>query len=159
MPVRIADVVETGPGSAAQVALTDDSFLNMAANSAIRANQYSFDVAKNRRTAIIKVLTGRVRCILFRTRSADSSFRIETDTALATADMLADFVIISKKGISEIAALDRGVTVRSSLPYVVGDVRVESNQRTAVKEKASPSAPVALSPRERKELLTDVRKI
>jgi hypothetical protein len=133
--------------------------MNMAPGASVRVNQYSFDLAKNRRAAIVKVLSGKVRCIIFKVRSADSLFRIETDTALVTADMLADFVVVSLQGMTEIAALDQGVSVRSNLPYVVGDVRVAVNQKTSVMGKATPSAPVLLSPQERKELLKDVKKI
>lgn len=158
-PIQIADVVEAGAGSAAQVAFSDESFVNMAPGASIRLNQYSFDEAKNRRTMIIKVLEGKVRCIVFRIRTVDSSFRVVTETALVTADLLADFVAIASHQQTEIAVLDHGLSVKNSLPYVVGDMRVGVNQRTVVREKARPAMPAGISSRERKEILKDVTKI
>jgi hypothetical protein len=153
------DVIEARSDSAVQVSLTDESFMNVAAGSAIRVNQYSFDPTSNRRTTIIRVLEGRVRFVVFRLRSDGSSFRVEADKALVTAGGLADFLVIASLGQAEIAVLASSLNVRNSLPYVVGNVNVGVNQRTIVKEKSPPTVPETITPKERKEYLKDLRQI
>jgi ferric-dicitrate binding protein FerR (iron transport regulator) len=157
--VLVGDVVETRSDSAVQLSLTDESFMNVAAGSAVRVNQYSFDQMSNRRTTIIRVLEGRVRFVVFRLRSGDSSFRVEADKALMTAGGLADFVVMCAQGQAVIAVLGSSLNVRNALPYVIGNVNVGVNQRTIVKEKSPPTVPEVISPMERKEYLKELKKI
>jgi len=61
-------------------------------------------------------------------------------------------------GQAEFIVLDRGLKVKNSLPYVVGEVRVEVNQRTIVQEKSPPMVPVIITPQERKNWLKDLKQ-
>lgn len=158
MPVRVADIVEAGPGSAAQVSLSDESFMNLAPGASVRVNQYSFDALRDRRTAIVRVLNGKVRFVIFRPRKA-GSFRVEAGNALVTAGGLGDLVIEVSPGRAEIAVLEHGLSVMNSLSYVVGNVNLGANQRTLVKDKEPPAVPKVITTEERKELLKDVKKI
>lgn len=158
-PFLVGDVVKTDSGSAAQLSLTDESFMNMAAGASVRVNQYSFDPAADRRTTIIRVLEGKVRFIVFRPRRAGSSFRVDAGSAMVTAGSLADFVAVAGRGHAEISVLEQALSVKNSLSYVVGTVSVGGNQRTVVREKQPPSMPEVISPQERKELLKDVKNI
>jgi ferric-dicitrate binding protein FerR (iron transport regulator) len=138
--------------------LTDDSFMNLGPGSAVRVNQYSFDPVSNRRTTIIRVLEGKVRFVVFRIRRGDSSFRVEADKALVLAGGLADFVVTTSPGQAEVAALESSLNVRNTLPYVIGNVNIGMNQRTVVKEKVPPTAPVVITPQERKNWLKDLKQ-
>jgi len=139
--------------------LTDDSFMNLGPGSAVRVNQYSFDASSGRRTAVVRVMSGKARFVIYKLRSPGSSFRIEAGNALVAMDGLADLVVLAAPGSSEVAVLDQGITVRNSFPYIVGDVRVGVNQRTIVKEKAPPTSPVVITPQERKNWLKDVKQL
>jgi ferric-dicitrate binding protein FerR (iron transport regulator) len=138
--------------------LTDDSFMNLGPGSAVRVNQYSFDATTDRRTAVIRVIQGKTRIVIYKLRSRGSSFRVETGCALVTAGGFADLVVLAAPGRTDVAVLDQGIVVRNSLPYVIGDVRVGVNQRTIVKEKSPPTAPEVITPRERKDWLKDLKQ-
>lgn len=154
---RVGDVIETDVRSTAQLTLTDDSFMNLGPGSAVRVNQYSFDPATDRRATVIRVIKGKSRFVVYKLRSPGSLFRVETDTALVIIGGLADLVVLSAPGRTEVAVLDRGLVVKNSLPYVVGDVRVGVNQRTVIQEKTPPKAPVVVTQQERKILLKDLK--
>jgi len=154
---KVGDVIETGVNSTAQMTLTDDSFMNLGPGSAVRVNQFSFDRATNRRTAIIRVIEGRTRFVIYKLRSPGSAFRVEAGTTLVTPGGFADFVVLASPGLTEVAALESSLNVRNTLPYVIGNVTVGMNQRTAVKEKAPPTVPVVITPQERKQWLKDLK--
>jgi len=154
---KVGDVVEAGENSTVQLTLTDDSFMNLAPNAAVRVNQYSFDHSSNRRTTIIRVIEGKTRFVIYKLRSPGSSFRVEAGNTLVTTGGFADFVVLALPGRSEVVALESSLNVRNTLPYVVGNVNVGVNQRTIIREKASPIVPVIIAPQERKEWLKDVK--
>jgi hypothetical protein len=84
---------------------------------------------------------------------------VEAGNALGTAGGLADFIVAVSTGQAEFTVLDHGLSVRNSLPYVIGDVRVGVNQRTVVKEKAPPTVSEVITPQERKKYLKDLKQI
>ena len=159
MPFHVGDVVETGSGSAVQLSLTDESFMNLAPGASVRVNQYSFDPATERRTMVIRVLDGKVRFVVFRPRQGGSLFRIEAGNAIVTAGGLGDLVVQVSRGQADIAVLNYGLSVKNVQSFVIGTVNVGVNQRTVVKEKEPPTVPRVISPQERKEILKDVKKI
>lgn len=159
MDFRVGDVVEARSDSAVQLSLTDESFMNVAAGSSVRVNQYSFDPAVNRRTTVIRVLAGRVRFVVFRLRRDGSSFRVESDNALVTVGGLADFIVRAEPGRSEVAVFESSLSVRNALAYVIGSVNVGVNQRTIVREKLPPAMPEIITSKERKELLKGLKSI
>ena len=154
---KIGDVIETGGASAAQLTLADDSFMNMGPDSAVRVSQFSFDPVTDRRTTIIRLIEGKTRFIVYKLRFPGSSFAVEAGNALVTTGGLADFLALTSSGQAELIVLDRGLKVKNSLPYVVGEVRVEVNQRTIVKEKSPPTVPVVITPQERRNWLKDLK--
>jgi ferric-dicitrate binding protein FerR (iron transport regulator) len=139
--------------------LTDDSFMNLGPGSAVRVNQYSLDTTTDRRTTVIRVIQGKTRIVIYKLRSQGSSFRVETKNALVTAGGFADFVVMATPGRTEVAVLDQALHVRNSLPYIVGDVRVGVNQRVVIQEKSPPTAPVVITPQERKKWMQDLKQI
>jgi FecR protein len=155
--VSIGDVVRTGKDSAAQVVFSDESFLGLAEGSAMRVDEYSFDAARNRRTLFLNALSGKVRCVVYKQRSADSRLLMKSGSALITSGGFADFVVASVQGATEVAALNWTATVKNSSNLVVGAVVVGANERTVVGGKTPPSLPEALTRAQRKRYLAGVR--
>lgn len=157
MAFKVGDVVETGERSTAQMTLSDDSFMNLGPATSVRVSQYSYDATTERRTTIIRIIEGKIRFVIYKLRSPGSSFRVETENGLITTGGLADFIVVASRGRAEVAVLDRGLTVRNSLPYIVGDVRVGVNQRTIIQDKSAPTIPVVITTQERKQWLKDLK--
>ncbi len=151
--IAAGDVLTSGAGGSVQMTLDDDSVVSLVSFSSVRINQFSFDRKINRRTAVVRVLQGKVRVTVFKVRSLESNLSVESDTAAITIDNLGDCVIHSVRGASEVAVLEQTVRVRNVLSYVVGDVRADANQKVTVRERQPPSAPATLSSDERRRCL------
>jgi ferric-dicitrate binding protein FerR (iron transport regulator) len=154
---RVGEVLATGSGSAAQLALSDETFLNLAADSAVRVNQYSFDPATLRRTARVKVLRGLARVVLFRPRSADSLFHLETAEAIVLPDMIADVVVEARDGETFVAVLGGSAAVKNASSYVIGEMRLGMHQSVVIRPKTRPEQPAALRQEEQHRLLGRLR--
>ena len=150
--VFVGDVVRTTDNAAAQVALAEESFVDLAPNSAIRVSQYSFDQKEDRRTAVIRLLEGTARFIVYKDRKI-SSLRVESTFGLISSYGLADFVVTATNTETAAAVLNRSLQVKNSSSLVIGDVALGINQKTTVRERSAPTQPVVLSSDERKALL------
>ncbi len=155
--ISVGDDLRTGSDSAVQVTFADESFVNLSSKSAMRVNQYAFDAGENRRTARVRILSGRARFVLYKVRSGDSVFFVETNNALAVPAMLADFGVSAEAEGTEIAVLDQSVIVRNASSLVIGEVVLGPNQKTTVREKKPPSAPVVFGIGERKNYTKNMR--
>lgn len=153
--IFVGDVMKTGKDSRAQIVLAADFSVNMSAGTALRINQYAFETKKNRRTAIVKVLEGRARFVVFGERNNESSFRVETAHAAINA-RIADFVAVVSPGETTIAVLDGGVNVKNVSYLTVGEVGLGTNQKTVVKEGISPSEPSSITSQQRRSYNKDV---
>ena len=151
--VRVGDIVQTGENGRGQVALTDESFFELNGGSSVRVNQYAFHEPENRRTAVVQVMEGQARFVVFRTRSGGSRFRVETGTAAIDPDQLVDFVVQVWLNGTNIMALHKGVRVRNISSLYVGEYRVGENQKTMVHRNKPPSLPEILSQPDRQALL------
>jgi ferric-dicitrate binding protein FerR (iron transport regulator) len=156
-PYRVGDVLETGSGSTAQLTLSDETFLNMAADSAVRVNQYTFDRTTMRRTARIRVLKGSVRFVLFRPRSAGSLFHIETEQAIVLPQMIADIAVEARPGETDVSVLGGSAVVKSASDYIIGQLRVNMNQTVSVLPKTPPAFTAEVSPEDRRRLLNRLK--
>jgi len=154
---RIGDIIDTGDASTAQITLNDDSFMNLGPHSSVRVNQYSFDIRTDRRTAVVRLLKGKARIVIYQIRSRESLFRVETGNALATAETIADFVVMVNRNHSEVTALESSLSVRNSFNYVVGEVRLGVNQRSIIQDKVPPSSPTVISSQERRNCLKELK--
>jgi FecR protein len=154
---RVGEVLATGRGSAAQLALSDETFLNLAADSAVRVNQYAFAPATLRRTARVKVLRGLVRVVLFRPRSADSLFHLETGQAVVLPDMIADVVLEAREGETFVAVLGGSAAVKNASSYVIGEMRLGMHQSIVIRPKTRPEQPSTLRQEEQRSLLNRLR--
>lgn len=155
--VRVGDVLATGPDGLCQFALTDDSFITLAGESAVRVNQYSFDASSDRRTAVIQLLAGKARFVIFRSRTGGSRFRVETETAAIDPNMTADFVVTVKADDTVVAVLEQGLRIRNRSTLYVGEVRLSGDQRTSVSRGKPPLRPDFYSHGERKKMLSEFR--
>jgi hypothetical protein len=154
--ISVTDILQTGKNSRAQIVFTDDSVVNMSSEAGLRVNQYVCDSANNRRNAVVKVLKGKARFVIYKYRSRDSGFRVETDKALVTAD-IADFVVAASPAETEVAVLDNNVSVKNISFLTVGVIRLGANQKTIVKEKTPPSQPSVITLQQRRAYSKDVR--
>jgi len=148
----VGDVVRTTGNAAAQVALTDDSFINIAPNSSLRVNQYSFEPKEDRRTVVVRVLEGRARFIVYKKRAV-SALRVESPSSLITSHGLADFVVSASVAGTEAVVLNQSIEVKNGNSLIIGNVGLGANQKVMVTEKSPPSQPVVISPEERRALL------
>lgn len=151
------DILETRGEGRAQLMLTDESVMVLSPGSAVRVNQYAFDVAANRRTAEVRVFKGKVRIVLYRERNKESSFNVVTDQALlSTAD--ADFVtIVSGKETSMVVLYGWASVVNSSI-FTVGTVSLGQNQLTVVRGKNPPSVPSVITEDQRRAYSRDANR-
>lgn len=72
--VSVGDVLQTGKNSGAQLVFTDDSLVNMSSDTAVRVNQYIYEPGKNRRKAIVKILGGKTRFVIYRKGALNQYF-------------------------------------------------------------------------------------
>ena len=155
--ISSGNVLETRKNSRAQVVLTDDSVINLSSGAALRVNQYAFEKKNDRRTAIIKVLEGKARFIVYKQRSKESSFKVETSHALISAGT-GDFIAEVSDKETEVAVLDGGVSVSNSFYLTVGKVWIGANQKIVVKEKTPPSGASVITSQQRRTYSKDANQ-
>lgn len=77
------DKVRTGPDGRAKILYDDDSMTVLAENSAIEITQYELTQDKKRKQSVIGLLQGKLRFIVTKYLSKESSnFRVQTPTAV-----------------------------------------------------------------------------
>lgn len=157
--IKTGDALVTGKDGKAQIALTDESFINIGPDSVVRINQYSFAEHENRRRAVIKVASGRARFVIFKVISVDSAFRVETDYATILVKDRGDFIVTSLPDVTEVIALDKTLLVRNASNIIIGEVRLSANQKTAVRKKTPPAPPSVITPHERRLYLNSMKNI
>lgn len=81
--VYLRDTVRTGKGAKLIIRFLDESMLNVAENSNINIDKYLYDPSENKRTAVFKLFSGRVRTITGKILRKDSSVEIHTRTSIA----------------------------------------------------------------------------
>lgn len=154
--ISVGDVVTTGNGGRVQIALKDESFINIAPNASLRINQYLFVEKDNRRKAVLRVLNGKIRFVVFVVRSPESSFRVETDTASIFVDDRCDIIVEVSPELTNVAVLEENVRVTNAFSYVIGETRLGINQSVAVLGKKPPSTPRLVSREERRKYLREL---
>jgi ferric-dicitrate binding protein FerR (iron transport regulator) len=156
--IRVGDVIRTGKTGACQVALNDESFLTLDNSTSIRVNQYSYGERENRRTAVVQVIEGMTRIVIFRLRGVGSRFRVETTTAAIDPDVLSDFLVDARPEKTDVVVLQKGLRVRNKSSLYVGEYRLGENQKTVVELKKAPISPVTILQAERERLLSFTRR-
>lgn len=152
-PIRTGDIIRTGMSGSCQVAFTDESFAILGNSTAIRINQYSFDAERNRRTAVMQIMKGQARVVIFRQRSKESRFRVEARTAAVDPDLVADFIVLAGENETEVISLRNALRVRNLSSFYVGEYRLRENQHTKIKQHLPPDKPGSISRARRQRLL------
>lgn len=133
-PVYPGDLIVTTERSGSKIRLKDESVLNIGENSRLKIKEYLLFEEEQRRVALFKLFSGKLRARLSEGYGAEgSSFKIETPLAIAEARE-ADFIIsMTEKG-TEIAAISGVVHVRSTSPSIPGEVVLNAGFGITVKQ-------------------------
>ena len=153
----VGDELEAAADSAVQMTFADGAFLNLFPGSSVRVNQYSFDPELKRRIVRVKVLAGQARFVLYKVLGGGSTFLVETASAMIVPDMLGDFAVSINEAGTEVVALGRPVRVRNSSNLIVGEVSIEVNEKTVVRNNNRPQIPLTLPRAERNRFMKDIR--
>ncbi len=108
------DKVRTGPDGRAKILYEDDSMTVLAENSAIEIRQYELTSDKKRKQSVIGLLQGKLRFIVTKYLSKESSnFRVQTPTA-----------VLGVRGSDSIAMLE-GDTTKAY--HIFGDLEITNS--------------------------------
>jgi hypothetical protein len=100
--VFFRDVIETGTESRTKAFLEDESILSVGENSRVEVSEYVYHPEDNVRSAVIKLLDGKLRALVAKAfKGPGSKFEIHTPTAVAAARGTY-FVVWSQEGASGI---------------------------------------------------------
>ena len=72
-PIYLHDHIQTETGGRVQILFQDESLLNLAENTAIQITEHIYSPEENRRSAVIKLLMGRVRVVVGRSFAGPGS--------------------------------------------------------------------------------------
>jgi hypothetical protein len=152
--LSVGQILQSGKDASVQLVLSDDSIIFLLPNSTLQIGQYTFSSGDNRRAAVIKVIDGSARFVIYKRRSGDSRFAVISDHASINTGN-ADFVVKVSKNKTEVDNIGRSLGITSSSRLQVGYVHLGTNQRSVVAEKAPPSQPSTITPEQRRKYLKD----
>ena len=153
--LAVGGVMETAKNSRAQLIFTDGAFIRVLPETTLRVNQYSYTTEDKRSSAIIQVLGGRARFVVYdKMRGSGSRFVVETEYASIGAGIADFFVSVSPKE-TEVAVIGSSLSVRNISSLVVGNVGLGTNQKTVVTEKTPPSQPSTIPAEQRRKYIRD----
>jgi len=72
-PIYLGEHIRTEKQSRVQILFKDESLLNLAENTAIQIREFIYSPEENRRSAVIKLLMGRVRVVVGRSFAGPGS--------------------------------------------------------------------------------------
>jgi len=159
-PVKVGDPVlvghwfQTEKGAKAQLVFADNSLITILPESDLRINQYAYSSLEKRTRAIIQVFNGQMRFIVNKREINQAGFTIETRQASISA-AVSDFMVKVSSKETEVAVLADGLTVKNILPLTVGVVRLDTNQKTVVREKVPPERPTIGTLEQRRKYISD----
>jgi hypothetical protein len=147
------DTIRTKRRAMAQVALDNDSVLNIAEESSLAIDSVSSDVGRD--GSSIRALRGMVRTLVPKSAAADSRFEIKTPTAVAA---VRGTEWITKVGVdtTDFWVLGGIVAISNIDPNVAGQVLVHANHATRVATGEPPLPPFAFSDSELMPLLKNL---
>ncbi|MFH1991801.1 MAG: FecR domain-containing protein, partial [Pseudomonadota bacterium] len=151
--ISAGDLLDCARNSLAQLVFTDDSVVIVWPGAALRVNQYSYAPDINRRSAIIKVLGGQARFIVYKPRM-NSRFVVQTEHVSLNISRH-DIVLMVSPTQTEIANIGSPLDVKNISALAVGTVRLDTNQQTVVKAKTPPSQPANVTSEQRRKYIRD----
>jgi len=136
------DVIRTRHRSRTQLEFVDTSLLNMGQDFIVEINEYLFDATKKVRKGVLRSLRGTVRATIAKVGDGkNSSFEVETPTAVAAARGTDFIVIVHSSEETEVVVLEGVVAVRNIDHTVGSEVLVKAGERTIVRKKQRPTPP------------------
>jgi len=152
--LAVGQILQSAKGAAAQLVLTDDSVIHVLPGTTLQVSQYTFSADENRRSAVIKVIDGSARFVVYKKRSNDSRFAVISDHVRINARISDFFVMVSGKT-TEVANVGPPLGIQNISQFTVGRVQLGTNQRSTIAEKAPPSQPSTITPEQRRKYLKD----
>jgi len=152
--IVVGQIIQAAKGAAAQLVLTDDSVIHMLPGTTLQISQYTFSSGENRRSAVIKVIDGSARFVVYKRRSDDSRFAVTSDHASIFA-WVSDFFVTVSGNETEVANVGPSLGVKNISQFTVGRVQLGTNQRSFIANKKPPSQPSTITPEQRRKYLKD----
>lgn len=152
--IAVGQILQAAKGAAAQLVLTDDSVIHVLSGTTLQVSQYTFSADENRRSAVIKVIDGSARFVVYKMRSNDSWFAVISDHARINA-WISDFFVKVSGNATEVANVGPSLGIENISQFTVGRVQLGTNQRSTIAEKAPPSQPSTITPEQRRKYLKD----
>jgi len=140
MDTFMQDIVRTKHRSRTQLKFIDDSVLNMGSDYMVKIKEYVYDEDAGIRKAILSSLRGTMRATVSKF-GGDSTFEVETPTAVASVRGTDFIVKVNSSMETEIIVLEGAVRVRNIDPKIKGQVMVRAGQKTRVARAKAPSSP------------------
>ncbi|MDZ4165341.1 MAG: FecR domain-containing protein [Smithellaceae bacterium] len=150
----VGELLRSGKDASAQLVFTDDSFVILFPETLLLVTQYAYTPRDNRRSAVTKVREGRARFVVYRKRSGDSRFVVETGHASMNVGM-ADFFVSVSPAETEVANIGSPFQVKNVSGLIVDRVSLGANQKTTVTGMTPPSQPATLTPEQRRKYIKD----
>jgi hypothetical protein len=148
-PVQFLDDYETMAGARLKLLFDDDSLLTLGEKTKLQINENIYDPAQNKRSAVMSILSGRIRVLVGKIfTGAGSKFEIHTPTAVAASRGTYYIVWLfdqSGKPATGVLTLDGAVDVSNIDPAVEGTVSLGPNQFTTVSEGSPPAEPAPVN--------------
>lgn len=150
-PVGMGDAVRTKRNGKAEIQFRDESVIQLAPETRITIDQYSFRPDNTREKGFLSLLRGKIRAVVSKIRASivsvsgtDSNFNIKTPTAVAGVKGT-DFLVYYDRGVTGVIFLEGfGFAYNPDRPGVV--VPVRAGQATFVPSATEPpTKPVNVS--------------
>jgi hypothetical protein len=152
--IAVGQILQAAKGGAAQLVLTDDSVIHLLPGTTLQVSQYTFSAGENRRSAVIRVIDGSARFVVYKKRSSDSRFTVWTDHVRIGVGLCDLFIKVSGNA-TEAANIGPSLGIENISSLVVGRVQLGTNQKSTVAEKEPPSQPSTITPEQRRKYLKD----
>lgn len=149
------DIISTSAGSKARIIFIDGSFVDIASNSKLMITLYFFSKGENRRKAVILLMKGKLRAIAYKNyKGKGSTFIIKTSSAIIQTNR-ADLVVTATPAETEVAVLERSVSLKNVSKLVIGEISLKQNQSSTVKEGMPPTYPVPVTFQQKKQYIRE----
>jgi len=141
--VMLGDAVRTKRGGKAEIRFRDDSVIQLAPETRITIDQYSFRSDGSREKGFLNLFRGKLRAVVAKIKASvvtlsltDSSFNVKTPTSIAGVKGT-DLIVYYERGVSGIIFLDgSGFALNPARPGTV--VPVDAGQATFVTDPNEP---------------------
>ncbi|MCG3173437.1 MAG: hypothetical protein GMKNLPBB_01634 [Myxococcota bacterium] len=140
--VFTGETVRTGDRGMVKIFLKDGSVVALGRKSKMTFQEFKYDAGTNTRTSTIQLATGQLKALIGKAFSANSSFKVKTNTAVAGVRGT-HLVIEAGAGFTNVLTIDGEVEVQS--PDGSGSVILGPGLFTTVRAGQAPSPPSSKS--------------